>query len=96
MILRTDALLGGEAIAAPGPLALLIDFPKPASTGPASRRVVSVQVNGTGEIMLWHVTENGVVDRIDLPGGAQHILTDETTVKNEFDNVDELTQTQGD
>ncbi len=92
LILRTDYIAGFEDIAPSEPLALLVTFPKQidANAKPtATRRIVSIQVNGSGQIMTCHIKTDGSVDRIDLAGGTQRVLSDEQTVRNDFDNVDD-------
>lgn len=83
MILQTDSILGFETISPTEPMALLIS--SAASAGEESRRTLSIEVNGSGKTMTWHIAADGTLDRVDLPGGARRVKTDEASIREAFD-----------
>jgi hypothetical protein len=91
MILRTDYFPPRTGPCPADPLSLLVSFESSRASGaqPPDERIVTIHVNGSGQMSRWHIDEQNVVTRIDWPDGVTARLSDEKTIRLYFGGADE-------
>ncbi len=86
MVLETDAFIGQELAAPLCPVAVIVR-PQPGGTTRAATRplrVVTVEINGTGELSRWHIAPDGRVESVDFAGDIQRQESSQREIKLEF------------
>jgi hypothetical protein len=88
MILKSDAFLAREPIAAPNPMLLLVQpvTEQSAQTDADNMplRCVSVRVNGSGESSRWYIGPNGEIHHVGFARGLRRTPSDDKTISFTF------------